>query len=279
MLALLDRSGAFGDPEIRRQISARFDSAWVAPTLEVFNFVYDPTIRNHLLNELRQETGQDFGTDINEWFRWMWNQPEIKTPGYDEFKAEFYERIDPRFGTYFRGRGNTATIRLDEVRWGGVKQDGIPPLRNPKMLSAAKAKYLDDDDVVFGIEVNGDFRAYPKRILAWHEMFTDTVGGVDVAGVYCTLCGTVILYDTVLDGKKYNLGTSGFLLRSNKLMYDKATQSMWNTIKGEPVVGPSDRKRHRAGSPQRCHDNLGQMEIPASQNTSPVLGHGLSPQL
>ncbi len=238
LLALLDRSAAFGDPEIRNQISARFDATWVAPTLEVFNFVYDPTIRKHLLNELRHETGQDFGTNMNDWFRWMWNEPALNSPGYDAFKAEFYERIDPRFGKYFRDRGETSTIRLDEVRWGGVRQDGIPPLRNPKMLKALDADYLDDEDVVFGIEVNGDFRAYPKRILAWHEMFTDTVGGVDVAGVYCTLCGTVILYDTTLNGTDYDLGTSGFLLRSNKLMYDQATQSLWNTIKGEPVVGP-----------------------------------------
>lgn len=54
-------------------------------------------------------------------------------------------------------------------------QDGIPPLRGPDMITASEADYLSDDDVVFGIEVNGDVRAYPKRILAWHEMFVDTV--------------------------------------------------------------------------------------------------------
>ena len=97
---------------------------------------------------------------------------------------------------------------------------------------------MGDDDIVFGIEVNGDVRAYPKRILAWHEMFTDTVGNVDVTGVYCTLCGTFILYDSVHAGVKHNLGTSGFLYRSNKLMYDAKTQSLWNTLKGEPVIGP-----------------------------------------
>jgi len=69
-------------------------------------------------------------------------------------------------------------------------------------------------------------------------MFTDIVGGVDVAGVYCTLCGTVILYDADLGALNHALGTSGFLYRSNKLMYDQQTQSLWNTIKGEPVLGP-----------------------------------------
>jgi hypothetical protein len=238
LLSLLDRTRPFTKSDVRADISARFDAGWIAPTLETFNFVYEPSIRNHLLGELRKTTGQDFGTDMNRWFRWLWNEPELKTAGYDQFKADFYGNIDPRFTRYFEGRAETARLRLDEIRWGGVRQDGIPPLRNPKMLPAFKADYLEDDNVVFGIEVNGDFRAYPKRILAWHEMFVDTVGGVDVAGVYCTLCGTVILYDTEFEGTKHQLGTSGFLLRSNKLMYDKATQSLWNTLKGEPVLGP-----------------------------------------
>jgi len=106
------------------------------------------------------------------------------------------------------------------------------------MISAKEADYLDDDNIVFGIEINGDARAYPKRILAWHEMFVDTIGGVDIAGVYCTLCGTVIPYRTQHNGVNYQLGTSGFLYRSNKLMYDQSTQSMWSTTRGTPVLGP-----------------------------------------
>ena len=65
-----------------------------------------------------------------------------------------------------------------------MKQDGIPPLRSPKMIAANKATYLADSDVVFGIAINGDARAYPNRILAWHEMFTDTIGGIPLCGVY-----------------------------------------------------------------------------------------------
>ena len=142
-----------------------------------------------------------------------------------------------RFRNYF-GTDRKTRIRLDEVRWGGVHQDGIPPLRQPKMLTAAEAQYLEDNNIVFGIEINGDVRAYPKRILAWHEMFVDEIGGTKFAGVYCTLCGAVILYKTEYKGIQHDLGTSGFLYRSNKLMYDKATQSLWNTTWGEPVIGP-----------------------------------------
>ena len=167
----------------------------------------------------------------------MWNAPELRHPRYAAFKGALYSLIDPRFAAYFDDMGEPL-IRLDEIVWGGVRQDGIPPLRNPAMVAAEEADYLEDGNVVFGISVNGDARAYPKRILAWHEMFVDTVGGTPVAGVYCTLCGTVILFHTEHRGVNHALGTSGFLYRSNKLMYDQATQSLWSTMRGEPVVGP-----------------------------------------
>ena len=238
LLTLLEPHRPFSGRDLKAEVSARFDQSWIAPSLEVINFVSSFEMRQHLISELEKETGQFFGRDVNRWFRWVWNQDYVDAAGYDDFKAEFYKEIDEDFARYFEGRAEQSRIRLDEVRWGGVLQDGIPPLRNPKMLDVKQAKFMGDDDIVFGIEVNGDVRAYPKRILAWHEMFTDTVGNVDVTGVYCTLCGTFILYDSVHAGVKHNLGTSGFLYRSNKLMYDAKTQSLWNTLKGEPVIGP-----------------------------------------
>jgi hypothetical protein len=91
---------------------------------------------------------------------------------------------------------------------------------------------------VFGVEVSGEASAYPKRILAWHEMVKDQVGGESINGIYCTLCGSMIVYRTTTnDGSHYELGTSGFLYRSNKLMYDASTKSLWSTINSEPVVG------------------------------------------
>ena len=83
---------------------------------------------------------------------------------------------------------------------------------------------------MFGLEVNGDARAYPKRILAWHETFVDEVGGVPVVGAYCTLCGSMILYESTANSVRHEMGTSGFLFRWNKLMYDKSTQSLWNSM-------------------------------------------------
>ncbi len=219
-------------------IDKNWEDAFEIMTLEALYFSDNHSTRFKLVELLQDKTEKKFGIDFNKWYAYLWSKPQNLTPYYHQFKAHLHSIIDSRFRKYFQKRQETAQIRLDEVRWGGVKQDGIPPLRNPEMISVDDAKYLDDDNVVFGIEINGDFRAYPKRILAWHEMFTDTVGGIPVAGVYCTLCGTVILYKTEFKGKNYQLGTSGFLYRSNKLMYDRETQSLWNTIWGKPVIGP-----------------------------------------
>ena len=156
------------------------------------------------------------------------------TPSSSACSMKRSTRVLGRISLMHGPRGFAST----RVRWGGVRQDGIPPLRRPKMIAAQDAAYLEDEHVVFGLEVEGDARAYPKRILAWHEMFVDKVGGVPVAGVYCTLCGTMILYETRARRVAHALGTSGFLYRSNKLMYDQATQSLWNTIWGRPVIGP-----------------------------------------
>ena len=231
----------FDDPAARRQAIERISSTWqpgyTVMLVEILPFTRDPSVRSLVVSTLEEKTGQRLGLDLQRWYEWIWSRPAQDHPRYAEFKSRLYRSIDARFGGYFANDRPTE-IRLDEVRWGGVRQDGIPPLRSPEMIGASEATYLEDDNIVFGIEINGDVRAYPKRILAWHELFTDEVGGVPVAGVYCTLCGTVILFETEHDGVRHELGTSGFLYRSNKLMYDRATQSLWSTFRGRPVIGP-----------------------------------------
>lgn len=219
----------------------RIDREWqdrYAPALiEYISLGSVPSLQHRSMEVLRRRTGQDFGYDLNAWFAWAWRQEFRHESDYADFKSRLYAGIDPRFARYFSA-GHAGTISLDEVRWGGVRQDGIPPLRQPKMVAAAQASYLADTDIVFGLEVHGDIRAYPKRILAWHEMFVDTVGNMPVVGVYCTLCGSMILYESTVGQTVHEMGTSGFLFRSNKLMYDRETHSLWNTMWGKPVVGP-----------------------------------------
>lgn len=216
------------------------DSNWSDQMLpyfiEVRRFVGNALAAKDLADIFERHTGVDW-RNFDQLNQYVWAREIENTPDYAVYKKLIHSNIDPKFERYFEPN-RQFKIRLDEVTWGGVAQDGIPPLRKPKMLAAADADYLADSDVVFGIAINGDMRAYPKRILAWHEMFVDEVGGVSLAGVYCTLCGTVIAYDTNFMGTTHALGTSGFLYRSNKLMYDQATQSLWSTLEGIPVIGP-----------------------------------------
>lgn len=232
-LAALDPATQLGSIE---RLDREWEDRFTPALLEYISLGGVPSLQHRAMEVLRRHTGQDFGYDLNAWFSWVWRQSFSHPGDYADFKSRLYAPIDSRFAAYF-GAELPATVSLDEVRWGGVRQDGIPPLRAPNMILATDATYLDDENVVFGIEVNGDTRAYPKRILAWHEMFVDTVGGVPVVGVYCTLCGSMILYESTASGSRHEMGTSGFLFRSNKLMYDQATQSLWNTMWGKPVIG------------------------------------------
>ena len=218
-------------------IETHWEPSFLPMALEIIRLTRSAEVSGALVRIMERQAGTGLGRDFDAWQRAMWTAPEARHPRYAAFKSALYSLIDPRFAAYFDTAGEPL-IRLDEIVWGGVRQDGIPPLRDPAMLAEEDAGYLEDDHIVFGISVNGDARAYPKRILAWHEMFVDTVGGVPVAGVYCTLCGTVILYRTEHEGVHHRLGTSGFLYRSNKLMYDQDTQSLWSTMRGTPVVGP-----------------------------------------
>lgn len=139
------------------------------------------------------------------------------------------------------------------VSWGGVLIDDrpfdttddpcncIPAADNPAVTGAADATWLDDDDIVFGIAVNGEFRAYPRQIMEVREMVNDTLGGRDLGIPYCTLCGAAQAYFTdQLPGgvERPILRTSGLLSRSNKVMYDLQTFSVFDTFLGTALTGP-----------------------------------------
>jgi hypothetical protein len=193
--------------------------------------------RERILRFLEERTGQRFGQDLRRWRQWIWSRPDEPHPQYLEFKAALYAAVDPKMSAFFRP-ASKAEIRLAEIDWGGVAVNGIPPLDHPKVVPAGEARYLQDKNVVFGVVMNGVARAYPKRILAWHELARDRLGDVELTIVYCPLCGTVVPYDSEVAGKQLTFGTSGLLFRSNKLMFDEETFSLWSASEGRPVVGP-----------------------------------------
>jgi hypothetical protein len=186
---------------------------------------------------LERLSGQDFGGDWPAWIEWYGGTELVPPPGFTGWKGELLSFLDPRFADFLADQA-PSRIRVEEIVWGGVTVDGIPALDQAEMVPAEEAGYLLPGEPVFGIAINGDTRAYPLRILDWHEMANDVVGGVPLSLAYCTLCGAAIAYDgRASDGQTYSFGSSGFLYRSNKLMYDRQTRTLWNQLTGEPVLG------------------------------------------
>ena len=191
------------------------------------------------------------GPNRHHWIEWYGATDLEPPPGYTGWKGRLMSAIDPRFGD-FLSDAHPSRIRTEEILWGGVHVDGIPPLEHPAMLAPAEVHYLEPDEAVFGVALNGEAHAYPLRIMDWHELANITVGDVPISLAYCTLCGAAIAYDgRAPNGETYSFGTSGFLYRSNKLMYDRVTATLWNQFTGEPVLGPLAGDLDAAGEPLR----------------------------
>ena len=189
------------------------------------------------IDSLETLSGEKFGSDWPAWVEWYGKTDYTTPPGFTGWKGQLLAQIDPGFAEFLQD-DHSSTVRTEEIMWGGVVVDGIPALDNAVMIPSAEEDYLDPAEPVFGISINGDHRAYPLRILDWHEMANDVVGGVPVSLAYCTLCGAGVAYDgRASNGETYTFGSSGFLFRSNKLMYDRQTRTLWNQLTGEPVLG------------------------------------------
>ncbi len=137
-----------------------------------------------------------------------------------------------------------ATVPLGEIQSGGPPRDGIPPIDRPRFIAPGEAaEWLKDVEPVVVYEESGDARAYPLQVLIWHEIVNDTVGGRPVAVTFCPLCNTAIAFDRRLDGVTYDFGTTGNLRYSDLVMWDRQTESWWQQITGEAIVGELAGKR------------------------------------
>jgi Protein of unknown function (DUF3179) len=129
------------------------------------------------------------------------------------------------------------TIDPAQLRLGGPPPDGIPAIDHPRFEPAGQVDWLDPREPVLAFDLGTDARAYPVRILIWHEIVNDTIGGVPVAVTYCPLCNSAIAFDRRAAGRVLDFGTSGLLLRSDLVMYDRQTRSLWPQFEGRAVAG------------------------------------------
>jgi hypothetical protein len=130
-----------------------------------------------------------------------------------------------------------ASIPVSEILAGGPARDGIPALDRPATLPAERADWSSDERIL-GVVVAGQARAYPIAILNWHELVNDTLGGEPILVSFCPLCGTGMVFERRVDGAVRSFGVSGLLYRSDLLMYDRGSESLWSQISAEAVVGP-----------------------------------------
>jgi hypothetical protein len=228
--------------EAIKSIGRSHDKRFIAPLIDVMRFLRTQDEYQAMLKTLDVLTGENVAAwraPLDDLIVWYGNHEEQlqPPPEYSGWKGELIaEAVDPRFREFLYNR-EKSTVEVEEVVWGGVRVDGIPALVNPKMIAAEEAHYLQANEPVFGVSINGDNRAYPLRIMDWHEMADDVVGGEPVALAYCTLCGAGVLFDARASGFSFVFGSSGLLFRSNKLMYDQGTHTLWNQLTGEPVIG------------------------------------------
>ncbi len=184
---------------------------------------------------------------------------------------------------------STCLIPCAEIVPAGMPKDGMPALRLPRLLTAAgcdsldhatHARYLVPSDRVIGIVLGGVARAYPVRVLCWHEVADDTLGGVPIAVAYNPLCDNAAAFERASGGEgagaagttgaasaasaagaagaagrdTLDFGVSGLVWNSSQLLYDRRAgargESLWSTLQGRAVAGPAAAEgRHLTGLP------------------------------
>jgi hypothetical protein len=130
-----------------------------------------------------------------------------------------------------------STIPAGKIFSGGPPRDGIPSIDKPKFIKASDAGFLKPADRILGVEINGKARAYPIRILNWHEIVNDVHNGKPIAVTFCPLCGSGIVYASTFNGKAHKFGVSGLLFNSDVLLYDRETETLWSQILSKGISG------------------------------------------
>jgi len=145
---------------------------------------------------------------------------------------------DPAGGNDSASDSDEWLIPGSEVLDGGPGKDGIPAISDPSYLAASEARYLDDSNLVVGVNLDGEIRAYPHRILDWHEIVNEQFGDTPYSLNYCPLTGSAMLWEGRHEASDPTYGVSGLLFNSNLILYDRETDSYWSQMLAESVRGP-----------------------------------------
>ena len=182
--------GRFGDANKGAVIEAGHNGhlGLIPVLVEAAARTFDPNLAGEIANSLEKITGETVGGNFvltGPWFQWMAEQdpPQEMLPGFDQWKGQLLATIDPSFQNVLY-KDVPSEIPIWTVEWGGVPRDGIPPLEFPKTVAGDEVDFLNLTESVFGVEINGEARAYPHRILGWHELANDELGGELITFVF-----------------------------------------------------------------------------------------------
>ena len=186
---------------------------------------------------------------------------------------------------------SNALVPIELIEHGGPPRDGIPAIDSPKFITADNADFLTETDRVLGIDRNGLRKAYPIKILNYHEIVNDVFVDEGILVSYCPLCGTGMAFLVATNGNANKFGVSGLLYKSDVLLYDRETESLWSQIMKQAVTGP--KRGQKLQQIVMSHTNWGDWRerhpntLVLSTNTgsrrdydrSPYAGYDTSPNL
>ena len=133
---------------------------------------------------------------------------------------------------------SNASVPSAQILRGGPPRDGIPAIDAPRFAAAKDASFMQPDDRLLALSINGENKAYPIKILNWHEIVNDQLGGEAVAVTWCPLCGSGVVFSADVAGQQRDFGVSGLLYQSDVLLYDRQSESLFSQLEAEAISGP-----------------------------------------
>lgn len=226
------------EAELLGEIAERGDRRFIAPLVDMLWL--DVGWERWVTEALTAITGEEFA-DAYGWSSWIGVERPPLPDGYTGWKGRLISLVDERF-VELLPPDLLLAVRPDELIWTRVAMDERVPLVDPPTVHNVEERYLAASDVVFGVLVGGEARAYPQRIVAWHELVTDEVGGQSLVIAHCVPCGGIAVYSGVAsDGTRYTFGNSGLVYRSRQVYYDAETNSLWDQLSGKAIAGEAMR--------------------------------------
>jgi len=187
---------------------------------------------------LERITGERFPSAA-EWYAWMATDPPPLPEDYAEWKGRLLSIIDTKFRPLLPEAATGDGPGPEQLVWSLVGPQGVPPLDAPATVHRVEERFMGNGDVVFGVVVGGQARAYPERIIGWHGSVADEVGGTEVLVWHCAVCGGAAVFNRYAsDGVAYTFSASGLVWESRRLYTDAETGSLWDAVSGRAVAGP-----------------------------------------